>query len=303
MIDLSIVIVNWNTAELLAACLRSVYAHADGLAIEVLVVDNASTDDSVAMVRCDYPQVRLIVNPANVGFARANNQAIAESGGRYVMLLNSDTELMPGCLGHLTSVADSDPRIAAVGARLANPDGSFQAGPSDFLNPATAILEPWGIIQTLTRNRYYPSYSPQRSNQLSECDWVGGACLVIRREAISDVGLLDETFFMNCEEMDWCYRMRRRQWRVLYDPDAHVIHHGGASADRQSLEQRRRTYASKSRYITKYYGIIIGKIVALNFRLSSLVKWALYRVGCSVRDNVEWHRRSQVCIDIALRGW
>ncbi len=166
------------------------------------------------MVRARFPGVRLIENSENVGFARANNQAIALAQGRYVLLLNSDTVVPDGALASLIAFAEGHPEAGVVGARLLNPDGSFQAGPNRFPTLLSTVLGAWGVVQYLTRNSYYPSLGPEHSREAQQCDWVGGACLLARRSAIDQVGLLDEQFFMNSEEVDWCFRMKQHGWQV-----------------------------------------------------------------------------------------
>ncbi len=292
-VHLSIIIVNWNTSELLAQCLKSVagsqrlvLSEAEGsevrsqksgsLTADVFVIDNASTDGSAAMVRQRFPRVRLIENVENVGFARANNKGIAQAAGRYVLLLNSDTKVISGALVSLIEFGDNHLQAGIVGARLVNPDGSFQAGPNRFPTLVSVVLESWGIIQRLTRNPYYPSLPPERSSVPLKCDWVGGACLLARLEAIEQVGLLDENFFMNSEEVDWCYRMYQHGWEVWYTPEATVIHLGGASAKRSTAAQRLRNYQGKVLFLSKHHGLLAGRLAHFHFRVASFLKALAY---------------------------
>ncbi len=291
-VDLSLIIVNWNTRELLADCLASVIrSHRSGvrgqepegltpdacsLTTEVFVVDNASSDGSAAMVRERFPWARLIENAENVGFAQANNQGVRQAIGRYVLLLNSDTVVPAGAPESLIAFGEAHPQAGIVGAKLLNPDGSFQAGPNQFPTLASVMLESWGIIQRLTRNPYYPSFPPARSATPLQCDWVGGACLLARRAAIEQVGLLDEHFFMNSEEVDWCYRMKRRGWEVWYTPTATIIHLGGASAQRSTPAQRLRTYRGKALFFAKHHGQIAGRLAQAHFRATSALKAVAY---------------------------
>lgn len=290
-VDLSVIIVNWNTRELLAACLRSVEGErfkAAGseaqpstlnlrpLTAEVFVIDNASTDGSARMVRERFPWVKLIENAENVGFAAANNQGIGKATGRYVLLLNSDTVAPPAALEALVAFGDAHPRAGIVGARLVDPDGSFQAGPNRFPTLATVVLESWGLIQRLTRNPYYPSYPPERSQTSQRCDWVGGACLLARRTAIDQAGVLDESFFMNSEEVDWCYRMKQHGWEVWYAPAAAIVHLGGASAQRSTAAQRLRTYRGKVLFLAKHHGRVAGRLAQAHFQATSALKALAY---------------------------
>ena len=187
MSDVSILIVNWNTRDLLAVCLHSIAQTADDLCPEIIVVDNASTDDSVRMVRKQFPQVRVIENVANDGFARANNQAMALSHGRYMLLLNSDAVLTPGAPHALLRLAESQPRAAIIGARLLNPDHSFQASHSPFPTLWQELL----ILTSLGRRlygRWYPSRGPEVEPGPQCVDYVEGACLFVRREAWVEAG-------------------------------------------------------------------------------------------------------------------
>lgn len=300
--DLSIIIVNWNTRELLARCLESVQANlpADS---EVWVVDNASTDGSAAMVRERFPWVHLIDNAENVGFARANNQALRAISGRYALLLNSDTLMPGGSLSGLLRFAAEHPQGGIFGVKLVNADGSFQASFNDFPTWRTMVLEAWGLLGSRHRNPYYPSYPPERSTTAQPCDWVGGACLLVRMQAVHQVGLLDESFFMYSEEMDWCFRMRKADWQVWYTPDIEVVHLGGGSADRMGPTQRMRLLSSKVRFIEKHRGRLLSRIVMLNFRLSSAFKALTFYVRSIVRHDSQSRQRSVSHWHVAVREW
>lgn len=276
--DLSVIIVSWNTRDLLDRCLSTLE---NALATcpfnsEVWVVDNASSDGSAAMIRTRHPTVQLIANLTNVGFARANNQAIERATGHFVLLLNSDTEVVDNSLQTLMALLDRQPLGGIAGPKLINPDGSYQAGPARFPTLATTVLETWGLIQHLSGNSYYPSDAPSANRDPMLCDWLGGACLLVRREAIAEVGLLDDAFFMNSEEVDWCFRMRQKSWQIWYAPEATIVHLGGASASRSSVSQRKRNYRGKVLFLTKHRGIMVGRAAEMNFRLASACKACAY---------------------------
>lgn len=253
MMDLSVIIVNWNTKDLLSDCLHSVYKTASDLVIEVLVVDNDSTDGSVEMVRCDFPQVRLIENEENVGFARANNQALSVSQGRYALLLNSDAMVRPGSIRTLLSLADSEPRAGIVGAQLLNPDESFQASHTPFPTQGQEFLMLTGLGRLL-RGRWYPSRGPDEDKGPQMVDYVEGACMLVRRRAFEEVGGLDEGYFMYAEEVDWCYAMRKNNWQVWYHPAAKVIHLGGGSSRNRRPEREADLYRSRVQFFRRHYG-------------------------------------------------
>jgi GT2 family glycosyltransferase len=245
-IDVSIVLVSWNTRQLLLDCLEALPAALGNLRADVWVVDNGSSDGSVAAVQHAYPGVRLIPNLENRGFAAANNQAIRASTGRYVLLLNSDTIPQPGSIAALARFLDQQHTAGIVGARLLNADRSLQ--PSWAAFPRT-----WAEIigkQRRTRRRY----ATNNDTIAYSVDWVGGACLLIRRTTIEQIGVLDERFFMYCEEMDWCLRAKRRGWQICYLPTACVIHLGGQSSRQASTRMKAELYRSKALFFAKHYG-------------------------------------------------
>jgi GT2 family glycosyltransferase len=254
-VDLSIIIVNWNTRELLAQCLESVRSDADtlkGWNVETLVVDNASADGSAEMVREQFPWANLIENRANVGFARANNQAIARAAGQYLLLLNSDAEIQDGALGSLLEFVASHPGAGAVGARLLNPDGSLQLSCHPMLTPGR---EMWRL---LFLDRVYPraSYPMHRwdTSTPRRVEVIKGACFLARRAALDQVGLLDESYFMYTEEVDLCYRLAQAGWEVWWAPGAEVVHQGEASSRQVAEAMYVQLYRSKIQFYRKFGG-------------------------------------------------
>lgn len=268
MPDLSVIIVNWNTRALLADCLNSVAAGAGSLAVETVVVDNASGDDSAAMVRARFPLVRLIENAANEGFARANNQGLRASTGRYQLLLNSDTVVWPDALARMTAFMDAHPRVGALGAELRNPDGSLQPSWAAFPSLLSEIS-----------GRNFRVRRPYPGSEAFRVDWVGGACLMVRREAADQVGLLDEAIFMYTEETDWCYRLARGGWEIVYLPGACVTHLGGGSSRNSSLRSLLALYSSKVYFFRKHY----GRGMALALKAGLLARTAAQALLVSLR--------------------
>ena len=259
---LSVIVVSWNTAALLAQCLRSVEATACNLSCEVVVVDNGSSDGSQAMLREQFPTVRLVQNSANLGFARASNQGFALSRGRYGLLLNSDAILLPDAVPAMLKVAEADPRTGIVGARLLNGDGSFQAS----YTPFPSLLREFLILSGLGRllfGRWYPSRGPEEEAGPQVVDYVEGACMLVRREAFEAVGGLDEQYFMYAEEVDLCYAMRQKGWRVYYQPSAKVIHLGGGSSRKRPVERECHLYQSRVRFCRKHYGSRAAELLKL----------------------------------------
>lgn len=288
-LDLSIVIVSWNTRELLARCLRSipwttgagtgseVVLGSPKLASEVLVVDNGSDDDSAKMVRDEFPEVQLIANDDNPGFARANNQAIRRSSGRYVLLLNPDTEVQPGALDRLVRFMDGHQRAGAAGPLLLNPDGTLQL--SCYRSPSLS-RELWRMFHLDALCRYN-SYPVARWNwdQPREVDVVQGACLIVRREALEQVGGLDEDYFIYSEEVDLCERLRHRGWTVHWVPRARVVHFGGQSTRQVANAMFLQLYRAKIQYFRKHHGRQSARVYKLILGLAAAVRLLLYPIA------------------------
>src|ERR1041385_437718 len=217
---ISIIIVSWNTAQLLQNCLASILANPPTSPLEIWVVDNTSTDGSPKMVRERFPQVHLVENRENVGFARANNQALGQCTGKYVLLLNPDTLVASGALQALVDYLDQHPETGAVGARLLNPDGSLQI--SSHPRP-TLSRELWRLFH-LDKISPYAEYPKTKweTNRPQEVDVLMGACLLLRKEVLDQVGFLDEHYFIYSEEVDLCYRIQHTGWRIYWVPQAEV---------------------------------------------------------------------------------
>ncbi len=262
--DLSIIIVNWNTRQFLAQCLQSLQTTANAhdsmsqtltfgsYVSEVFVVDNDSQDDSVRLVRDQFPWARLIENDHNAGFAPANNQALHASCGRYALLLNSDTEVHPDALRLLVDFMEQQPRAGAVGAHLFNGDGSLQPSCQPMLTP---WREFWRLIfldRVLQRSTYdmdrWNDHEPRR------VEVIKGACLLVRRAALDRIGLLDEQYFMYTEEVDLCYRLLHDGWTLHWLPPAHVTHYGEASSRQMAETMYVQLYRSKAQFYRKFGG-------------------------------------------------
>ena len=252
-VDLAIIIVNWNTRELLAQCLQSLQDTVQEASFEVWVVDNASSDGSAAMIRKRFPQTHLIVNTENVGFVRANNQALEGCRGRYVLLLNSDTKALPDSLDKAVRFMDDHPRAGVAGAQLLNPDGSFQASYSPFPTLWQEFLMLSGLGRKLVRPQY-PSRGPGIQEGTQRVNYVEGACLMVRRGAVEQVGRLDECIFMYSEEVDWCYRFAQMGWEVWYLPQVTIIHYGGQSSKQRLSRMEAELYCSRLYFFAKHYG-------------------------------------------------
>jgi GT2 family glycosyltransferase len=233
---LSIVVVSFNSADYLPACLGSLQqAPRWEEELELFVVDNASSDGSADLVARDFPRARLLRNTENVGYARAVNQGIAATSGRYVLVMNPDCEVRPGAVATLVEHLDRHPGGAVAGPRILNPDGSLEYSARAFPDHFTFLFNRYSLLTRLfPNNRFSRRYLLSDWDHLSvrEVDWLSGAFLVVRRAAIAQVGAMDEAYFMFNEDVDWCRRMKQAGWSNVYVPDAQVVHHVGASRGR-----------------------------------------------------------------------
>jgi N-acetylglucosaminyl-diphospho-decaprenol L-rhamnosyltransferase len=281
MTDLSIAIVNWNTRDLLAQCVQSVYDTAGDLDVEIIVVDNASSDGSVAMLRERFPCAHVIVNSENAGFVRATNQAVARCRGRYVLLLNSDTRVLPGSLNRVIRFMDEHPSAGIAGVQLFNADGTFQASYTPFPTLWREFLILSGLGRWLIRPAF-PSYGPQTEKGAQRIEgYVEGAYLMARREAVDRVGGLDERIFMYAEDVDWCYRFHQAGWEVWYLPRAPIIHYGGQSSKKRRGRMEAELYHSRAYFFRKHYGRAAAcclKVLIYGMTLAKMLVHRLLRV-------------------------
>lgn len=257
VVDLSVIIVNWNVRDLLRRCLASMPEPGTrNLELETIVVDNASSDGSLEMLRAEFPQVHVIANERNLGFTRGNNQGLAASRGRYVLFLNPDTEVVGDALATMVGYMDTHPAVGALGPQLRYPDGSVQSSRRRFPTLTTALFESTLLELWWPGNLWARRYrlADRPDDVAQEVDWVVGACLLARREVLEQVGGFDEGFFMYSEEMDLCRRIRDVGWRIAYVPEAQVIHHEGKSSEQMVPARHIHFQTSKVRYSRKHHG-------------------------------------------------
>lgn len=283
-LDLSIVIVNWNVRELLRRCLTSIRA-SDAVQwgdegqgkwrAEVIVVDNASADHSVEMLRQDFPAVQVMVNGANVGFTRANNQGLALSQGRYVLFLNPDTELARAALDTMLRYMEAHPHVGALGPQLRYGDGQPQSSRRRFPTPAIFFLESTPLQRVWPRSRVLSRYYvlDRPDDAISQVDWVVGACLLARRTALAPLGGFDEGFFMYSEELDLCRRLVQAGWQVVYLPQAVVTHHEGKSSEQAVAARDIHFHTSRLRYVRLYHSRALAALLRGFLLLSFAWQW------------------------------
>jgi GT2 family glycosyltransferase len=228
---ISVIIVGLNTCQLVLDAIRSCYETITGIPFEVIYIDNGSSDGTPEAVTARYPDVRQIRNADNLGFVKANNQGMHIARGNYVVLLNSDAALLPGAMQRCIEFMEAHPETGVVSGELLNSDGTFQAGYFDF--PTLDYF-----LDTLTgaiARRFVAWKAQYRPDPVvREVDWISGAFMVVRRAAIQQVGMMDERFFMYCEETEWCYRIQRAGWKIHFLSDVKVLHHHRQTSKQQT---------------------------------------------------------------------
>ena len=247
--DLAVVVVNYNTGAYLARCMQSIHSAADGLALDVVVVDNASRDGSADPVE-DRGDVRVIRNRENRGFARAANQGIRETDAPFVLLLNPDAEVVGGTLRELVELARERPRAGAIGCLVRNPDGTVQPSARRVPRMGEALVHAF-LGPVLPGNPFTRRYTMAGWDRRTEreVEWVSGSAVLLRREAIDQVGPFDEGYFMYVEDVDLCTRLRRAGWKIVFSPVLQVVHQIGVS----TRGQRGRMAFEHSRSIYRYF--------------------------------------------------
>ena len=254
--DVSVIIVNWNTRDDLRECLRSLHPSLhQGLQVEIIVVDNASWDDSVAMVKREFPDVKLIENRLNEGFGKAHNRAALIAQGRYLMLLNSDARAHPGALKDLVDYADAHPDVGIIAPKVLNPDGSLQYSCRRFPVYEAGLFRNTILGRLFPQNRFVRDYLMTDFDHAhtADVDWVSGCAMMIRRETWHQLGGFDEWFFMYCEDVDLCWRAHEAGWRVVYHPEAVVTHTIGRSTDKAVNAMIRQFHHSHRLFFQKHH--------------------------------------------------
>jgi len=268
--DISFIIVNWNSGQLLCECLDSVFATVKSKSLEVIVVDNASTDGSGRRAKELFDGVELIENAENAGFARANNQAIRRATGRYVLLLNPDTVLHEGAVERLCEHLEANGTVGAAGPRLLNTDGTSQASTAGSFPRLGAVFnETFGLSKLFGGTHLFGGlYLRSEEDDAMEVDWISGACLMVKREVIDKAGMLNEGFFMYFEDQEWCFRIKRAGYKVSFVPASRVTHHGNRSLVQQEAEFLRNEISLRS-YLKNFNGEL-GASLAFKLYLTGL---------------------------------
>jgi len=254
--SLAIVIISFNVRKLLQECLESIYRQTRRTRFEIWVIDNNSRDDSVAMLKQSFPDVHLIENKENLGFTRANNQAIAQCRSDLVLLLNPDTLIQDGALDKMVQFMDEHPEVGVSGCRVENPDGSLQlACRRSIPTPQVAFYRMTGLSRLFPNSKVMAKYNLTYldPNQPHEVDAVSGAFLLIRKSVVDRIGMLDETFWIFGEDIDWCIRAQRAGWKVMYYPGARILHYKGIGCSTNSRKTNYEFYRAMYLFHKKHF--------------------------------------------------
>jgi len=293
LVKLSIIIVNYNSSAFLKRCLTSLYQSNPTTPFEVLVVDNSSSDNSVEMVRRDFPQVALIENRENIGFARANNQALQRCQGELVLFLNPDTMLLTGSVDALVEVMQRENRVGILGCRLLNEHGTLQLSWGKIVNLTNEFWQRFISRRYEKGNRLIKQYLQRKSRHAHHPHWVTGACMLARRVALEEVGHFDQNFFMFLEDVDLCHRIRKKEWEILYTPSAEVIHLRGKSMETNRAGALKAYRKSQLYFYRKHYGRVRWAILRIyligKFTLSGLASRLAYLITRKSRALDSYH--------------
>lgn len=294
-IDVTVILVNWNGSALLERALTALFTTTHTSTCQVIVVDNASSDDSVAMVRQRFPNVTLLVNEENVGFGRANNQALVLAEGRYILLLNTDAFVHDGAVDGMVAFMDAHPDAGSVGCRLYYEDGSLQRSCFAFPTLATELWNALFLDKLFPKSRFFGRYQMTYwdMNDIREVDSLMGACLMVRGEVVKRIGLFDEQFFMFSEEIDLCYRLQQKGLKNYYLPMVSATHLWGGSSRRIRRESFLWLYQSRVKFFRKHYGEHTVRWYKAILSLSSLTRILAGSLINTVRYNQVLQTASQ----------
>lgn len=257
ILDLSIIIVNWNVKKYLLECIRSILQNISNVSFEIIVVDNNSTDDSVREIKDTYPNVSIIENISNLGFAKANNIGARASKGRYILLLNPDTIVFPMTIEYLVNYLDCHQDVGAVGGKIVCPESNFIGGARHFPSLLTEFIDHLRLSSFFPHNKFFGFYNLKYwdYNDNRDVDVLSGACIMTRKQIVNEIGLFDESFFMYGEDIDLCFKIKKAGWRIVFVEKAKIIHYGEKSAE-QTLngEMEIESLWSKYYYFKKNHG-------------------------------------------------
>jgi GT2 family glycosyltransferase len=307
-IDVSFIIVNWNTKDLVLQCIDSLFQKQGNYTQEIIVVDNASSDGSADAIKTKYPEMQLIQNSQNLGFAKANNIGIKKSTGKYLCLVNSDIQLLDNTISFMISFMNNNKDVGLSGPKILWPDLTLQHSCKNFPSVRTLMCE------TLSLNRLFPNtalFSGEdmfffKHDQQLKVDWLAGCFMMIRSEVLATVGLLDELFFIYSEETDLCKRIRDAGWEIVFLPEVSAIHHSGASAKKNPLRFSKEQRLSELKYWKKHKTLPIrfffSVILLLHHSARLIICYLIYMLNAADRKNIDLLiKKHRACLSTVIK--
>lgn len=299
---ISIILVSYNVREFLEQALLSISGALQKISYEIFIVDNASSDATVDAIASQFPNIHLIVNDTNIGFARANNQAMRKARGQYVCLINPDTLVQQDTFVLLLDFMKKRPDVGGIGCKILNPDGSLQlACRRSYPTPWVAFTKIFGLARLFPTSRWFGRYNltfldPDR---ISEVEAISGSFMMIRRQVIDKVGLLDESFFMYGEDLDWCYRIRSAGWKIFYHPGTQIIHFKGESSKKSPFEQRRLFYEAMRLFVKKHFSKR-GALIPTWILIMAIYARAMLAFVTTAGRHLKWPLLDFLCMTLSL---
>ena len=295
--DVSVIIVSWNTSAVLRGCLESILKETRDVAYEIIVIDNASHDDSVPMVQREFPQVKLISNSDNRGFAAANNEGLQIARGRYCLLLNPDTIVLQGAIQKTVAYADAHERAAVVGCQVLESPTVIQRTCFKFPSPLNTLLAVSGLARIFPHSRFFGRAQMTWWDRQDEraVDVVSGMFMLVRRTAMEEVGLMDEAYFIYAEEADWCYRFWQAGWRCLFTPCAQIIHLDGGSKSTSQVSVKMFVQLQKSllRFHRKNLGVVPWACAKACYVVAMIPRALAGWLGAFLKPQSGWSQRAR----------
>jgi len=289
---LSIIIVNWNGQNFLRQCLQSIQLETQEIPYEIIVIDNASTDNSLQLLRNEFPDITLIINNENVGFAKANNQGIAQAKGDYIVLLNPDTEIKKQTLQKMAAYLDKHIDVGIVGPRLMLPNGSIQGGAAGYYPSISTILNYTLGLHALLPNHIHGLWLASKQYRAVELDvdWVAGACLMVRASVVKQVGHLNADYFMYAEDMEFCYRVKLAGWKIRCLPNLSIIHHIGGSIQQQKPQRIDQNISGLDQFYNQFHSRVIVALMHLEGVLAFGLRAVIYWFADKLRTQSDYQR-------------
>jgi GT2 family glycosyltransferase len=304
-VDISVVIVTWNARKYMRDCLKSIQEQETGLSTEIIVVDNASSDGTAALIREEFPTVKLIQSKQNLGFARGNNVGLRIASGKYLFLVNPDVIVLPGCLSRLVSHLDRNPSIGIVGPRMLGPNGQVSRSTMRFPTPWNALCRALALDSLFKRSRLFGGYLMKdfRHDTTADVDILNGWFWAAKREAVDRVGLLDENLFMYGDDLDWCHRFHRAGYRAVYCADAEAIHYGGGTTSRAPAYFYVERQRANIQYWKTYHTWPAVAIYILTVWLNEAVRILGYAAVFLFRKSARSRAAYKLKLSLACLSW